>query len=55
VRIECDAVRQAVCFDPQTSGGLLAAVDPRVLPAAIDAGFMAVGAVQVGSPGVVLG
>jgi selenide, water dikinase len=54
VVVECDALCQAVCFDPQTSGGLLAAVDPASLPAAIDAGFVAVGTVLAGFPRVVL-
>jgi selenide, water dikinase len=42
---------EALCYDPQTSGGLLAAV-----PAAqgVPPGFVAVGTVEPGSPGVVL-
>jgi selenide,water dikinase len=44
------AALEALAFDPQTSGGLLAAVDP----AAIDEldGFTMVGTVEIGGPGV---
>jgi selenide,water dikinase len=41
---------EALAFDPQTSGGLLAAVDPAVA-AELD-GFTMVGTVEVGGPGV---
>lgn len=37
---------EALCFDPQTSGGLLAAVDPGVLTTLADAGFWQVGTVE---------
>jgi selenide,water dikinase len=40
----------ALAFDPQTSGGLLAAVDPAVI-GQLD-GFTMVGTVEVGGPGV---
>jgi selenide,water dikinase len=40
----------ALAFDPQTSGGLLAAVDP----AAVPDGFWTIGRVEAGDPGVVL-
>ena len=42
----------ALCFDPQTSGGLLAAVAPELLLAAEAAGFRLVGRVEAGEPGV---
>jgi selenide,water dikinase len=41
---------EAIAFDPQTSGGLLAAVDPAVIDE-LD-GFTMVGRVEVGGPGV---
>lgn len=43
--------REALCYDPQTSGGLLAAVPADV---GVPDGFVAVGTVEPGSPGVVL-
>jgi selenide,water dikinase len=42
----------ALCFDPQTSGGLLAAVAPELVGAAEAAGFTRVGRVEAGEPGV---
>lgn len=45
---------EALCYDPQTSGGLLAAIDPAVEREVIDAGFLVVGHAEPGSPGVVL-
>ncbi len=42
----------ALCFDPQTSGGLLAAVTPELVGAAEAAGFTVVGRVEAGEPGV---
>ena len=44
------AALEALAFDPQTSGGLLAAVDPAVVDE-LD-GFTMVGTVEVGGPGV---
>jgi selenide, water dikinase len=45
----------ALAFDPQTSGGLLAAVDPAVVDGlAIDGGFVAIGRVAAGPAGVEL-
>jgi selenide,water dikinase len=51
-----NAVAEALCFDPQTSGGLLAAVDPAVVDALANSseGFWRVGEVVAGAPGVVL-
>lgn len=45
---------EAVCFDPQTSGGLLAAIDPASLDAVLDAGFWRVGEVGAGDPVLVV-
>jgi selenide, water dikinase len=49
------AAIEALAYDPQTSGGLLAAVAPEAAPAAVGAGFVAVGTVRAGPPGVRLG
>jgi selenide,water dikinase len=43
---------EALCFDPQTSGGLLAAVDPAVVNDLAGAGFLAVGTVTAGPAAV---
>jgi selenide,water dikinase len=45
---------EALCFDPQTSGGLLAAVDPTVADGLLDAGFWRVGVVEAGEARLVL-
>ncbi|HEY5664961.1 MAG TPA: selenide, water dikinase SelD [Ilumatobacter sp.] len=45
---------EALCFDPQTSGGLLAAVAPAVADALLADGFWRVGVIEAGSPGVTL-
>jgi selenide,water dikinase len=45
---------EALCYDPQTSGGLLAALAPAAARGAEDAGFTVVGAVDAGPAGVVL-
>lgn len=44
---------EALCYDPQTSGGLLAAVDPAAAGAFGD-GWWRVGSVEAGQPGIVL-
>jgi selenide, water dikinase len=46
------AALEALCFDPQTSGGLLAAVDPSAVTATVEAGFTVVGDVRAGAPAV---
>jgi selenide,water dikinase len=45
---------EALCLDPQTSGGLLAAVDPEAVPSLVKAGFWSVGTVEAGEPALVL-
>jgi selenide,water dikinase len=45
---------EALCFDPQTSGGLLAAVDPSVVDDLMQAGFWRVGHVDTGEARLVL-
>ena len=50
-----DPAVEALCFDPQTSGGLLVAAAPAHGPALVDAGFTVVGRVEAGAAGVELG
>jgi selenide, water dikinase len=45
---------EAICFDPQTSGGLLAAVDPSAADTVLAAGFWRVGTVEAGAAELVL-
>ena len=40
----------AIGYDPQTSGGLLAAVDPAIVDDLAEAGFVAIGRVVAGTP-----
>jgi hypothetical protein len=42
----------AIGYDPQTSGGLLAAVDPAVVADLTAAGFVPIGRVVDGAPGL---
>lgn len=44
----------ALCMDPQTSGGLLAAVEPSVVDALVADGFTVIGRFVAGAPGVVV-
>jgi selenide,water dikinase len=48
------ATAEALVFDPQTSGGLLAAVDPDAAGELAHAGFWTVGTIETGSPQVIL-
>jgi selenide,water dikinase len=48
------AAVEAVVLDPQTSGGLLAAVDPATAATLVDDGFWTVGAIEAGEPAVEL-
>ena len=43
---------EALCYDPQTSGGLLAALAPAAVAAATGAGFTVVGSVEPGPASV---
>lgn len=45
---------EAICFDPQTSGGLLASVDAEIVDDLLAAGFWRVGAAEAGEPALVL-
>jgi selenide,water dikinase len=45
---------EALCFDPQTSGGLLAAVAPEAVERLRADGFWTVGAIEAGEPALVL-
>jgi selenide,water dikinase len=45
---------EAICFDPQTSGGLLAALEPSAASSAEAAGFILIGEVVAGPAGVSL-
>ena len=47
-------VVEAVCFDPQTSGGLLAAVEGDAVTELVGRGFWRVGTIEAGEPGIVL-
>ncbi len=54
VELGSGAVLEAIAFDPQTSGGLLAAVDPGVVPDLVAQGFWEIGEVCEGEPTVEL-
>lgn len=49
-----DETSVALCMDPQTSGGLLAAVDAGLVSRLVDAGFTVVGNFAAGPPSVVI-
>jgi selenide,water dikinase len=48
------AALEALCMDPQTSGGLLAAVERSAAADLVGAGWWLVGHAEAGSPGIVL-
>ncbi len=48
------AAVEALCFDPQTSGGLLAAVAPGAVDSLATVGFVPIGVVEAGEAGVTL-
>ena len=52
--VMCDETAVAVCMDPQTSGGLLAAVDPSAVDGLVRAGFTVIGGFTAGTAGVTL-
>lgn len=52
--LDADDPSAAIGFDPQTSGGLLAAVEPAAVEELAAAGFVEVGRVVAGQPGVSL-
>jgi len=54
VQSSASAVAEALVFDPQTSGGLLAAVDPAAADELVAAGFWTVGVIEDGSPELIL-
>ena len=47
------AAAEALCMDPQTSGGLLAAIDPAAVSSLSDM-WWRVGEVEAGDPAIVL-
>lgn len=51
----CSDALAALAYDPQTSGGLLAAVAPSGVNELTDAGFVVIGGVEPGEPGIDLG
>jgi selenide,water dikinase len=54
LRSSASATAEALVFDPQTSGGLLAAVDPASADELLADGFWRVGTIEPGAPAVVL-
>ena len=48
------AALEALCYDPQTSGGLLAAVEPAAAGQLTQAGFAEIGQVEAGPAAVEL-
>ncbi len=54
VRSSAPVALEAICYDPQTSGGLLASVSPAAADRLVEAGFVRIGAVVDGTAGVEL-
>jgi selenide,water dikinase len=54
VETMADEARVAVCYDPQTSGGLLASVEPDLADDLVNHGFWRVGEIEAGASGIVL-
>jgi selenide, water dikinase len=54
VHVSGPAAVEALGYDPQTSGGLLASVDEADVAALVNDGFVAIGRVTAGAPGVTL-
>ena len=52
--VDVDDASVALCMDPQTSGGLLAAVDPSVASFLEDSGFRVIGTCEAGPASVAL-
>lgn len=52
--VMCEETAVAVCMDPQTSGGLLAAVDPSAVDGLVRTGFTVIGGFTAGTAGVTL-
>ncbi|NBS30383.1 MAG: selenide, water dikinase SelD [Actinobacteria bacterium] len=54
IETTADDARAAICYDPQTSGGLLASVEPDLADDLVGQGFWRVGEVEAGAAGIVL-
>jgi selenide,water dikinase len=54
VELAVSAPLEALAFDPQTSGGLLASVEASIAAGLVEAGFCPIGRIEAGQPGVVL-
>ena len=54
IETRADEAHLALCMDPQTSGGLLAAVSPGAVEPLVEHGFSVVGRFTDGAPGIVI-
>ncbi len=54
ITVHADEASVALCMDPQTSGGLLAAVDRAAVPALVDAGFTVIGRFDADPAGITI-
>ena len=52
ITVHADDASVALCMDPQTSGGLLAAVARAAVPSLVDAGFTVIGRFDTGPAGI---